>query len=95
MKRRNWSLDEKLAIVLEGIKGERSISEICRVHQISQSLYYKWRDKVFEGAKKGLSNGIQRSSPGQGQLEDLQKIIGKQTIQIEILKKTDEYFRTK
>ena len=93
MKRRNWSTDEKLA-VLEGIRGERSISEICRIHQISQSVYYKWRDTFFEGAKKGLSNGIHRN-PNQGQLDELQKIIGKQTIQLEILKKTEDYFRTK
>ncbi len=45
MKLRKWSAEEKTAIVLEGMKGEKSIAEICRDHQISQNLYYRWRDR--------------------------------------------------
>lgn len=92
MKRRNWSTEEKMAIVLEGIKGEKSVSEICRTHQICQTQYYKWRDKFLNGAKQGLTNG-QPKNNDQAQVEELQKIIGKQTIQIEILKKTEEFFK--
>ncbi len=55
MKRRNWTAEEKMAIVLEGLRGEVSIAEICRVHQISQNQYYIWRDKFFEGGKLYLS----------------------------------------
>ncbi len=47
MKRRKWNADEKLAIVLMGIKGEKSVAQICREHQISQAQYYKWRDKFL------------------------------------------------
>ena len=43
MQRRNWVVEEKLAIVLEGIKDQRSVAEICREHQINQTLYYRWR----------------------------------------------------
>jgi len=52
------SIEEKLSIVLEGIKNETSVSEICRKHSISQSLYYKWRDKFIEGGKQALQNGL-------------------------------------
>ena len=41
MKRRQFSVEEKLAIVLEGIKGKKSVADICREHQISQSLFYR------------------------------------------------------
>ena len=54
MKRSNWTTEEKLAVVLEGLNGRKSVSEICREHQISQTLYYRWRDKFLEGARSGL-----------------------------------------
>jgi len=95
MKKRNWSAEEKLAIVLEGLKEKRSVAEICREHQISQTLYYRWRDKFLEAGKKGLINGAGDDSAYRAEIEKLQKIIGKQTIQIEILKKTADLFGTK
>ncbi len=39
-----------------GVKGEKLIAEICRKHQISQALYYRWRDRFLEAGQKGLSN---------------------------------------
>ena len=95
MKQRRWSAEEKLAIVLEGLKEKRPVADICREHQISQTLYYRWRDKFFEGAKKALVNGAPDENRYRVEIERLQKIIGKQTIQIEILKKTDELFGPK
>lgn len=47
MKRRKWSASEKAHIVLEGLKG-RPVAEICNIHQISQSMYYAWRDKFHD-----------------------------------------------
>lgn len=95
MKRRNWPADEKLAIVLEGIKEKRSVAEICQEHQISQSLFYRWRDKFLEGGKNALTNNYNNNNRHEVEIDKLQKIIGKQTIQIEILKKTAELFGTK
>jgi transposase len=54
MKRRRWSSEEKMSIVLEEFKQNRSISEVCREHPISQALYYPWRDAFLDGAKAGL-----------------------------------------
>lgn len=95
MKQRKWTVDEKLAIVLEGLKGGRSVSDICREHQISQTLYYRWRDRFLEGGKKGLVNGTGDDNAYRAEIERLQKIIGKQAVQIEILKKTEELFGTR
>jgi len=81
--------EEKLAIVLEGIKGEISVSELCRKYGLSQSVYYKWRDKFFEGGKKALvsssENGLNKSD--KAKIEELEKVIGRQTVVIEVLKK--------
>ncbi len=93
MKRRNFDSEMKLAVVLEGLKGESSISDICRRYQISESLYYKWRDKFLEGGRKALVKG-QDSSDVQAlrsKISELERIIGKQAIKIEILKKIESY----
>lgn len=90
MKLRKWTAEEKMAIVLEGLKEKRSVAEICREHQISQTLYYRWRDKFLEAGRKGLVNGASDDNVYRAEIERLQRIIGKQAIQIEILKKTEE-----
>jgi len=95
MKPRRWTADEKFAIVLEGLKEKKSVAEICREHQISESLYYRWRDRFLEAGKKGLVNGASDDNVYKAEIEKLQKIIGKQAIQIEILKKTEELFGRK
>jgi len=95
MKKRNWATEEKLGIVLEGLKEKRSVAEICREHQISQTLYYRWRDKFLEAGKKGLINGANNDNVYKAEIEKLQKIIGKQAVQIEILKKTDDLLGTR
>lgn len=95
MKQRRWTAEEKVAIVMEGLKEKRSVADICREHKISQTLYYRWRDKFLEGGKKGLVNGAGDDNIYKAEIEKLQKIIGKQAIQIEILKKTEELFGTR
>lgn len=89
MKLRKWSSEEKMAIVLEGLKGQKSVAEICREHQISQALYYRWRDRFLEDGQKGLSNGggEDETKVLRAQVEKLEKIIGRQRIAFEALKK--------
>lgn len=73
MKRRKWAIDEKLAIVLEGIKERRSVAEICREHQISQTLDYRWRDRFLESGKKGLMNSSGDDNVYKTEIERLQR----------------------
>ncbi len=44
MKQRKWTAEEKFAIMMEGLKGQKKVSKICRKHSLSQTAYYKWRD---------------------------------------------------
>jgi transposase-like protein len=53
MKQRKWTAEENLAIALEGLKEKRSVADIYREHKISQTLYYRWRDKFLESGRKG------------------------------------------
>jgi transposase-like protein len=89
MNRKKYDPETKVAIVLEGLKGNVSIAELCRKYQISEALYYRWRDKFLEGGRKAfLSPESDREKELERKVEELEKIIGRQTIQIEILKKT-------
>lgn len=92
MERRKWKPEEKLTIMLEGLKNETSIAELCRRHQISQTQFYKWRDQFLQGAKEYLEYGGTTKEIYQlkQKIRELERIIGKQAIQIEILKKTEE-----
>jgi len=97
MKQREWTAEEKFTIVMEGLKGQKTVSEICKEHALSQTVYYKWRDVFLEGGKNTLENGGKSSKDKtpEADIERLQKIIGKQAVQIEILKKTEELFTTR
>jgi len=80
MRQRKWTADEKLAIVMEGLKEKKSVADICREHKINQTLYYMWWDKFFEGGRKALGGGLSDDNGYQAEIEKLQKIIGKQAI---------------
>ncbi len=60
-KYRKWTAQQKLEIVVAGLRGDRSAREVCREHGISETLYYGWRDKLFEGGKAMLAGKEDRS----------------------------------
>jgi len=91
MKQRKWTAEEKLAIVMEGLKEKRSVAEICREHQISQTLYYRWRDKFLEGGKKGLINGSSDDRHYKAEIEDYRQAGHTDRD----FKKTEELFATR
>ncbi len=69
---------------MEGLKEKRTVADIYRKHMISQTLYYRWRDKFLEGGRRGLLNRASDDSGYKAEMEKLQKIICKQAVQIEI-----------
>jgi len=60
--RRKYSAEEKMRIVLEGLRGEESISEICRKEGIHQNLYYNWSKEFLEAGKKRLAGDTAREA---------------------------------
>jgi transposase len=60
--RRKFSADEKIRIVLEGLRGEASISEVCRREGIAASVYYKWSKSFLEAGKNGLTKDTLRNA---------------------------------
>ena len=55
--RKHHSAEEKIRIVLEGLRGEYSIAELCRREGIAESLYYSWSKEFLEAGKKRLAGG--------------------------------------
>jgi transposase len=60
--RRHHSAEEKIRIVLEGLRGEVSIAELCRKEGINQSLYYRWSKEFLEAGKKRLAGDTAREA---------------------------------
>ena len=60
--RRKFKPDEKIRIILEGLKGEDSISEICRREGIAPSVYYKWSKAFLEAGKRRLNGDTVREA---------------------------------
>ena len=60
--RRKFSSEEKIRIVLEGLKGESSIREICRREGVSTGLYYRWSKDFLEAGKKRLKGDTEREA---------------------------------
>lgn len=60
--RRLFSSEQKIMIVMEAMRGEASVAEICRKHAITQSQFYKWNKEFMEAGKKRLKGDTDREA---------------------------------
>jgi transposase-like protein len=91
MKQRVYSSDEKLSVVLEMIKGQKSVVQISKEHGIRDALAYKWKDEALEGMKQSLSDKrSSRPRNNEAEKERLLKIIGQQAVIIDFQKKISQ-----
>lgn len=83
MKKRHWTSEQKLQIVMQGIKG-RAVSEICNEYQISQGQYYKWRDQFLTNAGKVFEQAQQSQKEQRLERENerLKKVVGELTLEL-------------
>lgn len=70
--RKQYSAEEKIRIVLDGLRGEETIAELCRQESIAQSLYYSWSKEFLEAGKKRLAGDTARSA-STGEVKDLRR----------------------
>ena len=87
-KRREFSAQFKLETVLEGLRGEKSIAQLCRERDITDSLYYKWRDEFMQNAPAIFAD---KRHPGTDEsmerVAELERLVGRLTMELEIAKK--------
>ena len=94
-KRRTFSADFKLDTVMAGIRGEQSVAQICREREITDTLYYKWRDIFFERADNIFEDhrGTSRQE-NEDRFAELERMVGRLTIENDILKKAKSWLDT-
>ncbi|PHS38469.1 MAG: IS3 family transposase [Robiginitomaculum sp.] len=91
--RRQYSAEEKIRIVLDGLRGEDSIAELCRREGISQGIYYKWSKDFMEAGKKRLAGDIVRQANSsevthlRKEARELKEVVAEQTLELRLLKK--------
>ena len=73
--RKRYSAEEKIRVVLEGLRGEDSIAELCRREGISQNLYYRWSKEFLEAGKKRLAGDTAREATS-GEVTSLRRESG-------------------
>ena len=92
--RRRFSSEEKIRIVVEGLRGEDSIAELCRREGIAQSQYYSWSKEFLEAGKKRLAGDTARAATSgevkrlRRESRDLKAIVAEQAVEIRLLKKS-------
>ena len=92
--RKQYSAEEKIRIVLDGLRGEESIAELCRREGIAQSLYYNWSKEFLEAGKKRLAGDTARAaSTGEvkelrREARELKEVVAEQALELRLLKKS-------
>ena len=92
--RRRFSAEEKIRIVIEGLRGEESIASLCRREGIAANLYYRWSKEFLEAGKKRLLGDTQREASS-SEVADLRKenarlkeIVAETVLENRLLKKS-------
>lgn len=94
-KRRSFRAQFKFETVMEVLRGENSVAQVCRERDITEALYYKWRDAFFERAPRIFED--QRASAQDSQADrmaELERMVGQLTMENAILKKAGSLLDT-
>ena len=92
--RKKYSAEEKVRIVLEGLRGEEKIAELCRREGIHQNMYYKWSKEFLEAGKQRLVGDTHREADSQevnemrAENEQLKAVVAELTLKNRVLKKS-------
>ncbi len=92
--RRKYSAEEKIRIVIEGLRGEDSIAELCRREGINSNVYYRWSKEFMEAGKKRLAGDVVREATSdevkelRAEAAALKEALAEQVIENRLLKKS-------
>jgi transposase len=83
---RKFTVQQKLEIVLAGLRGDRSVREICRERAISETLFYGWRDQLLEAGRERFAGKEERRDEQElkRKVAELERALGRKTYELEI-----------
>lgn len=83
---RKFPAKKKAEIVLAGLRGDRTVKEVCREHGIAETLYYSWREKLLEGGTLALNGKDERQAEKElkKKIAELERALGRKTYELEI-----------
>ena len=83
---RSWTAQQKIEILMAGLRGDRSVKEVCREHAISETLFYGWREKLLEGGREALAGKEERQGERElrRRVAELERALGRKTYELEI-----------
>ena len=91
-KHRKYTPETKVRIVLEILRGEKSVAQASREYRIKDSLLYRWKDQFLAGAKQAFAYGQPAEQKRRAdKVAELERLVGKLTMQLEIAKKASHY----
>lgn len=84
MKKRNWTSQEKLRIVLEGLSGKIEITKLCAKYQIANTQFYQWRDQLLKYGHQAFEskNITKKEQHLEQEVHKLKKTIGDLTVEL-------------
>ena len=87
--RKEWTIEERYRIVLQVLSREKNATEVCRENQISQNLFYNWRDQFLAGAQAGLKDRRVKANkdPLLEENRQLKRLVGEYALIIDAQKK--------
>src|SRR5258705_5931690 len=92
--RKHYGAEDKIRIVLDGLRGEESIAALCRREGIAESLYYNWSKEFLEAGKKRLAGDTARAATTdevkvlRRETRDLKEVVAEQALELRLLKKS-------
>jgi transposase len=92
--RKKYSAEEKIRIVLDGLRGESTIAELCRFEGINQNLYYKWSKEFLEAGKQRLAGNTNRQATSdevkqlRREMDQLKLLVAELSVKNRVLKKS-------
>ena len=92
--RKQYSAEDKIRIVLDGLRGDASIAELCRREGIAESMYYAWFKEFLEAGKRRLAGDTARAATAdevkdlRQEARALKEVVAEQALELRLLKKS-------
>ena len=87
-KRRSFSREFKAEVVLQYLTGQQTVAEICRTHQLKDSMFYRWKDEFLAGAAQAFVQDQAAAQASAKRIAELERMVGRLTMELDAAKRS-------